>query len=183
MAMNRERTVHGCSQGSSGFGMIEFMIASAVLLIGLVGVLALFAHTMISLSFAEQNVIAKQKTREAMESIFTARNTAQVSFAQIQNVSTGGIFLNGFQPLRVPGADGLIGTADDGAIETMVSVGNDGIAGTSDDKTITLNSFQRQMSINSINADLRQITITLRYGPTQGIRRDYQVVSYVSRYR
>ena len=181
--MRQAHTIRGQFQADQGFGMIEFMIASAVLLIGLVGVLALFAHTMIALSFAEQNVIAKQKAREAMESIFTARNTAQVSFDQIQNVSTGGIFLNGFQALKEPGDDGLVGTSDDGAVESMTSAGNDGVMGTADDKTILLNSFQRQMTITSINPDLRQITITLRYGPTRGIRRDYQVVSYVSRYR
>jgi hypothetical protein len=181
--MKGELLVNNRPRGSRGFGMIEFMIAALVLLIGLVGVLGLFAHTMIALSFAEQNVIAKQKAREVMESIFTARNTAQVNFNQIQNVSAGGIFLNGFQPLRVPGPDGLVGTADDGAIETLVSVGNDGIANTADDKVIPLNSFQRQISVAPINVDLRQITITLRYGPTAGIRRDFQVVSYVSRYR
>lgn len=166
-----------------GFGMIEFLVASVVLLIGLLGVLSLFGYTLLSLRFAEQNLIAKQKAREAIESIFTARNTAQVTFDQIRNVSNSGVFLDGLQSLKVPGADGLVGTADDGAVETMVLSGNDGVLGTADDKTLTLNQFQRQITIATLNADLRQITVTLRYSPTRGFVRNYQVTSYISRFR
>ena len=163
--------------------MVEFLIATVVLLIGLLGVLSLFGYTLLAMRYAEQNLIAKQKAREAIESIFTARNTAQVTFDQIRNVANGGVFLDGLQSLKVPGADGLVGTADDGAVETMVLAGNDGILGTSDDKTLTLNQFQRQIAIATLNADLRQITVTLRYSPSRGFVRNYQVTSYISRFR
>ena len=166
-----------------GFGMVEFLIATVVLLIGLLGVLSLFGYTLLAMRFGEQNLIAKQKAREAIESIFTARNTAQVAFDQIRNVANGGVFLDGLQSLKVPGADGLVGTADDGAVETMVLSGNDGILGTSDDKTLTLNQFERQIAITTLNADLRQITVTLRYSPSRGFVRNYQVTSYISRFR
>jgi len=170
-------------RAEQGFGMVEFLVATVVMLIGMLGVLSLFGHTLLSLRFAEQNLIAKQKAREAIESIFTARNTAQVNFDQIRNVANGGVFLDGLQSLKVPGADGLVGTADDGAVETMVLSGNDGILGTSDDKTMTLNQFQRQIAIATLNADLRQITVTLRYSPSRGFLRNYQVTSYISRFR
>ena len=166
-----------------GMGLLEFLVAMVVLLIGLTGVLALFAHTLIALSFAQQNLIAKQKAREAMEGIFTARNTAQVSFGQIRNVSAGGIFLDGLQPLNEPGVDGLVGTPDDGALEKMVLAGNDQLLGTADDEVRPLAGFQRQIEITPVNSDLRQITVTLRYSGAQGFTRNYRVVSYISSYR
>ncbi len=163
--------------------MVEFLIATVVMLVGLMGVLSLFGHALLSMRFAEQNLVAKQKAREAIESIFTARNTAQVTFDQIQGTDNSGIFLTGLQPLKVPGTDGLVGTADDGAAETMVLAGRDGLLGTSDDTITTLSQFQRQIAITTLSTDLRQITVTMRYSPTRGFVRDYQVTSYISRFR
>jgi type II secretory pathway pseudopilin PulG len=170
-------------KNEAGMGLLEFLVAMVVLLIGLTGVLALFSHTVIALGFAQQNLIAKQKAREAMESIFTARNTAQVSFDQIRNVSAGGVFLDGLQPLKEPGTDGLVGTSDDGSLEEMVLAGTDELLGTADDEVRPLGGFQRQIQITPVSSDLRQITITLRYSGTQGFTRNYQVVSYISPYR
>src|SRR5438093_12019869 len=113
--------------GSEGFSLVEFMVAMVVMLIGLVGMLGLFTHGLFAMKFGDNSLIAKEKAREALESIFTARNTQQVTFSQIKNVSNGGIFLNGFQSLKIPGNDGIAGTADDGAIETMASPGPDGV--------------------------------------------------------
>jgi len=154
-----------------------------VMLIGLVGMLGLFTHGLFAMKFADNSLIAKEKAREALESIFTARNTQQVAFSQIKNVSGGGIFVNGFQSMKVPGNDGIIGTADDGAIETMVSPGPDGTVGTADDEIRTLTEFQRQIAITSIDADINQITITIRYVLTGPVQRDYTVTSYISRFR
>jgi len=159
------------------------MVAMVVMLIGLAGVLGLFAHGLFATKFSDNSLIAKEKAREALESIFTARNTQQVTFSQVKNVSNGGIFVNGFQSLKVPGDDGIVGTADDGAIETMVFPGPDGVLGTADDLTRTLNEFQRQISITTINSDVSQITITVRYILTGPVQRDYTVTSYVSRFR
>ena len=183
MAMINQSSKTTAAGQSDGFGLLEFLIAMAILLIGLTGVMALFAHAIVSLSYSEQNVIAKQKARETMESIFTARNTAQVTFDQINNVSNSGVFLNGLQPLKVPGTDGVVGTSDDGGVETMVLAGPDGIVGTSDDKTITLNTFQREIAITSLNNDLRQVAVTIKYHTAQGAAKKYQVVSYISRFR
>ena len=159
-----------------GFSLLEFLMAVFVLLIGLGGVLALFMHTMVAMTYAEESLIAKQKTREALESIFTARNTQQVTFDQVKNVGTGstGIFLTGLLPLTTPGADGLVGTADDGSVETMVMP--DGTAR-------TLNEFQRQIQIANLTDDLRQITVTIRYAAPRGWFRNYQVSTYISRFR
>jgi len=168
---------------SRGFSLVEFMVAMVVMLIGLTSVLGLFTHGLFATKFSDNSLIAKEKAREALESIFTARNTQQVTFSQVKTVSNGGIFLNGFQSLKVSGNDGIVGTADDGAIETMVFPGPDGALGTSDDLIRTLNEFQRQISITTVNSDVSQITITVRYILTGSLERDYTVTSYISRFR
>jgi Tfp pilus assembly protein PilW len=182
MAM-RKRTRGRNIASEPGFSLVEFMVAMVVLMIGLLGTLALFSHTLVSLGFSEMNLVAKQKAREAIESIFTARDTAQVSFAQIQNVSTGGIFLDGFNSMTTPGTDGLVGTSDDGAVETMRLAGRNGILGDSDDDILPLNKFARQIAITTINGDMRQIIITIRYRTIGGVNRTYQIISYISRFR
>jgi len=99
-------------------------------------------------------------------------------------VSNSGVFLDGPQPLTVPGLDGLVNTADDGAVETIVLPGKDQIIGTADDQTITLSSFTREIKIQDVaneNGQLRSILVTITYqnGPTV---RTYQLVSFISAY-
>ncbi len=173
----------------SGYGLLEVMMAVFVSVIGLVSLLALFSQSMVTMFLVQEELIAKQKAREAMESIYTARNT-QTSFADIENVGNGGIFEDGFQPLKVSGVDGLIGTVDDGAVETILLPGPDGLLGNADDINRTLNNFERQIQIDPVldagsnpYPDLKQITITVRYTTTQGWQRSFQASSYVSRYR
>ena len=60
-------------------------------------------------------LIAREKAREAVESVHAARDTGEVAWTTIQNVADGdGVFLNGAQPIKDPGIDGLVNTADDG---------------------------------------------------------------------
>ena len=82
-----------------GFTIIEVMIAIVILSIGILTVVAGFATAMASTQNAQQNLIARQKALEALESIFTARNTQQITFSQIANLGAGGIFSGGAQPL------------------------------------------------------------------------------------
>jgi hypothetical protein len=123
--------------------------------------------------------------------VHTARDTRTIVWCQIYNVSSvrtgdctdqpAGVFLDGEQPIADPGADGLVNTADDGAISKLP--GPDGVAGTSDD--ITLSNFTRTIVITNVlegttpNANLKQIVVTIRYsvGP---IRRTYTLTTYVS---
>jgi len=140
-------------------------------------------------------LIAKQKSRETLESIYTARNTHQLSFDMIQNVSEDGIFLNGFQPLRRPNptdgsGDGLIGTADDGPIESLTLPGEDGLMGSGDDEVRVLSSFEREIKIdplfyadNTVNPDVRKVRVSIRYSNLLGGQSTYEVESYISRFR
>ena len=64
---------------------------------------------------SQLNGTAKQLANEAIESILTARETANVTWTQIQNTGSGGIFIPGFVAIDCPGVDGIVGTADDAA--------------------------------------------------------------------
>src|ERR1017187_2889315 len=93
-----------------GFTLIETMIAIAIMSIGIVTLLAAFGTAVAATQNAQENLIARQKALEAMESIYTARNTQQITFSQIANIASGGIFTDGATQLLSAGADGLVKT-------------------------------------------------------------------------
>ena len=133
-------------KNSEGFSTIEVLAALFVVTIALTGLLSLFAYAISTMSLMQDLLIAKQKSQETLESIYTARNTAQITFDMVQNVSASpGIFLDGYQPLERPQADGLIGTADDADIETLILPGPDGYLNTGDPEGLRVtNSTQAQ---------------------------------------
>ena len=101
-------------------------------------------------------LIAREKAREAVESVHSARDTGELSWSRVRNVADGGAFLNGAQDVKMPGPDGLVNTADDGAIEVLRAPGADGVLNTADDALTTLahELFQRQITIT--NAHVRR---------------------------
>jgi hypothetical protein len=178
------------------------MISAAIVLIGLLGVLASFGAVVASTKFSQEDMIAKQKALEALESIFTSRNTQQITWVQIANQASGGIFKDGYQPLLAAGGDGLLGTADDtnfpaqgpcpGGVECIPLPGPDGILGTADDIPMSLANFQRQILIGpvleadgvTIDPNLKQVTVNVQYTRNQaGGTRTYTVNALVSAFR
>ena len=103
------------STPEKGFSLIEVMFSIALMTVGLVSLLGVFGLAMASTQTSMQNSISKQIANEAMEGILTARETQNLTWGQIANTGVGGIFLSGLQPVDCPGADGIIGTADDAA--------------------------------------------------------------------
>ena len=190
--MTRDKRGPGTND-SEGFSTIEVLAALFVVTIALTSLLALFGYAISTMTLMQDLLIAKQKSREALESIYTARNTRQITFDMIQNVSASpGIFLDGFQSLRRPGTDGLIGTSDDNstAIETQTLPGPDGYLNTGDDEVRTLTRFERQIEIDpilfadsSVNPDIRRVMVSIRYSNPVGDQQTYVVESYISRYR
>ena len=184
-----------------GFTIIETMIAIAIMGIGIVSVLAAFGTAVAATQNAQENLVARQKALETMESIYTARNTQQITFSQISNISAGGIFTDGPTQLLSAGPDGLVNTDDDvnfpatGACaagpECITLPGPDGILGTADDTALSLANFQRQIQIGTvlepdgtINPNLKQITVTVSYttgGST--VPRSYTVNALISAFR
>jgi len=186
-----------------GFTLIETMIAIAIMGVGLCALLAAFGSAVASTQNAEENLIAREKALQTMESIYTARNTQQISFSQIANISSGGIFTNGPVQLLAAGPDGLVNTADDlnfpaagpcpTGPECVVLPGPDGILGTADDVAMSLGNFTRQIQINSvlesdgvtIDPTLKQIVVTVTYTTAQSgaTPHSYVVDALISAYR
>lgn len=167
------------NSNQSGFTLIDTLIGMFILGVGLLALAAAFAQGMSIMSTSHYHEIAKQKASEAMETVTSARDTLVITWSQIRNVSKGGVFLDGPQPLRSPGPDGLVNTADDGAVECETQPGPDGILGTADDIVFPLNNFTRQIQITDLAPNLRQILVTVTY-PMGSVTRTYQLVTYIS---
>jgi type II secretory pathway pseudopilin PulG len=174
-----------------GFGLIEAMISSVILIVGLAALAGLFAQSLTFLHYTREDLVAKQKAREALEAVYTARNDGTIGWAGIQNTNRGGIFLGGFQPLFLPGPNGIVGTAGQTAIlDRQILPGPDGILGTADDQIIPLNNFQRQILIEplidatgNVSPDIRKITVTVQVNSAQRGIRNYTVIGYISRFQ
>ncbi|MCX6551404.1 MAG: prepilin-type N-terminal cleavage/methylation domain-containing protein [Acidobacteria bacterium] len=171
---------------AAGFTLIEAMVALSVLMVGLLGMAGVMAAGLKRMGSAPTDVIARQKAAEAIESVYTARDTRTRTWAQIHNVQGGsgsdaGVFLDGLQPLKDPGADGLMNTADDGAVETLVQPGPDGRLGTTDDITTPLSNYAIEIRIRDLSATLRSLQITVRLQSGIGTR-DYVVNTLISSY-
>ncbi len=160
----------------SGFTLVETLIAMLVLSTGLLALATAFAQGMIIMSSSHYHQVAKEKASEAIESVFTSRDTRIIGWAQIRNQDNGGIFLDGPQLLRRPGADGLVNTNDDSQqpVETEASAGPNG-----EPIAVALTGFTREIDIQDLSANLRRITVTVRY-QIGHLNRQYQLVAFIS---
>lgn len=180
--MQRNRKV----RTQSGFTLIEVLFSLILLSIGVLTLAGYFAKGLQSSYQTQIQYIAQQKAQEAMETIFTARDTQVLTWSQIANVSAGGVFKDGPQPLCAPGPDGLFGTEDDITSQPdgiTVAPGPDGIFGTADDVIINLNPWMtRTIQITpTATANLNQITVTINWA-YEGQVSNYVLVSYISNY-
>jgi type II secretory pathway pseudopilin PulG len=164
----------------AGFTLLEAMLAIVILGCGLLALASGLSQGMVIMSTSHSHQIAKEKASEAMESVFTSRDARKITnWNLIRNVSAGGIFLDGLQPLREQGNDGLVNTADDGDIETDIQPGSDQLLGTADDVVVLLDNYQREIEITDIAPNLRQIRIIINY--TIGhLSRQYTLAAYIS---
>lgn len=185
-----------------GFTLVEVMISIAVMSIGLLSVVASIATALQTTQSAQEDLIARQKAMEALESIYTARNAQQVSFAAINNTGSGGIFLPGAQSLLCAGPDGLVGTGDDvpcvtsggttcpnGGVECWVLPGPDGKLGTGDDVTYSLSNFTRTISFSQVflstggvNPNMIAVSISITYTKDGLPSRTFTVNGLISSY-
>jgi type II secretory pathway pseudopilin PulG len=171
---------------SKGFSLVETMIALGVMTTGVLGMAAVISKGMQNLSSSPADVVVTQKAAEAVEAVFSARDSHKLTWEQIRNTANGGIFLGGPQPLKLPGSDGLVNTDDDKyqPVEFVSLPGKDQTLGTSDDTKLVYDSFTREIKIIDItgtNGELRKIdvTVTYRNGPT---KRTYVLTTYISAY-
>jgi hypothetical protein len=182
-----------------GFSLLEVVIATGVLTVGLLGAAAVLAAGMQRLASSPTDVVATQKAAEAVESVFSARDSHKLTWSQLLNVKgasghDAGVFLDGPQPLNVAGADGLVNTADDGAVEVVTLPGIDQKLGTSDDTTVTLLNYTREIAIRDVPNEplncgnggpdpctLRAITVTITYRDGKATR-NYVLTTYISNF-
>ena len=182
------------SRAQDGFSLIEVVVATSIFAVALLGLAQAFVVGLNHMSTSSSNLIAREKAREAIESVHTARDTRVITWARIRNEDAvaeqdpewgacnsvgGGVFNNDDQPLAAPGQDGLVNTDDDGDIERVTAPGPDGILGNADDFEQPLIDFAREIEICDLNPDLREIRVTIRYTVGQQ-RRAYRLRTYIS---
>jgi type II secretory pathway pseudopilin PulG len=178
------------SSGSQGFSLIEVMIAIVILMIGLLGLLALFGTALSATAHAQEDLVAKQKARELLEAVYAARDDAGMAWSSIQNDNvTGGAFITGWDPLvRVtPNTNQILGTSVPGEGPTPDYVLAPDAAGNLTVQ-IPLTNYQRRVDIlpvlypdGTVNPNLRSISVTVRVLGSPN--RDYTVAGFISSYR
>jgi type II secretory pathway pseudopilin PulG len=169
----------------AGVTLIETLIAMLVLLVGALGLAGAFLYGVDTASSAPNELIATQKAAEAMESVFSARDSLTLEWDDFQNESDGGIFLEGPQDMHLAGADGIVNTEDDLAqpIESVTLPGPDqDLATTGDNQTVDLTGFTREIQVTIPDDDqplLRQVTVVITYqaGTAQ---RTYTLIAFIS---
>jgi len=188
----------------SGFSLVEVMISIVLLSLGLLSVLSVFGVALRATQSSQEDLVGRQLASEAIESVYTARNTSQLAWSAIQNVSNGGVFVDGAVAITCAGPDGIDGTADDttcvpttatgaacpGGVRCLSEPGRDGIVGTPDDVIVSLAGYTRQIQITpmtDVNGNtiptLNSVTVTINYTtPNSRQPKSYVITEYVSSY-
>jgi hypothetical protein len=181
---------------ADGFSLIEVIVSTGILTAGLLAMAGAFTVGMPHAAGSSPAIIAREKAREAVESIASARDTGDLSWTKINNVAAGGVFVAGPQTLLTPGPDGIVNTADDGqafgaslgGLEKIRTPGPDGILGTADDILIPLTGYTREVQITNlmldsdptkVNPNLRKIAVIVKY-QVNNAWRTYTLTTYIS---
>ncbi|MEW6129469.1 MAG: hypothetical protein AB1757_20680 [Acidobacteriota bacterium] len=171
----------------SGFSYLDVLIAVAILLIGILGLVSAMTRAIAQTTMSQEMLSAKQLATSTVEAIFTARDLETLGWDAIGNTGSmsvpAGVFLTGEQLIYpTPGRDGVVGTADD-------ANGSDGIAGNADDSE-PVSGYKRTITITdkpdpnrpTAPITLREIQVEISYwvGTRQ---RSETFTSYIANYR
>jgi len=178
--------MHEARSNDSGFTLIEVTIAMIMLMVGVLALAGGIALGARQITGSQDQLLASERAAEAAETVFKARDNDILTWAQIRNVhgasgNDGGVFLDGPQPIKDPGPDGLVNTVDDGALLTRILPGPDGILGTADDVVVPYFGFTREIQIRDISTNLRQIKVIVQY-KTSTAPGTYILITYLSSY-
>ena len=178
----------------------------AILATGLLSLAGVFIMGLGHLAGSSGALIAREKAREAVESVHTARDTRVISWCQIYNVdSTRGAACNGkpagcFSAVssrytrREPTGWSIRPTTTTPAgMEKSLSPGPDNILGNARRCADGAHRFTREIQISEIvtngvaNPNLRQLRVRIRYGRMvrnqSGViepERVYELLTYIS---
>ena len=87
----------GARMKERGFSLIETVIAMGLMATALLGLAGLMTAGARRIGSTPGDLTATQKAAEAIENVFSARDTQTLRWAQLKNVADGGIFLDGPQ--------------------------------------------------------------------------------------
>jgi len=171
-AVNRRSRADG-ARDERGFSLIEVLVAMLVLTAGLLPLAGLFAAGVQQMGASTPMMLAREKAREAIESVHAARDTGTASWESIRNQADGGVFLDDAIAIKNPGPDGLVNTEDD----------------LKEADQLPANMYEREIDILPLNIDgtatvnqnLREIRVIVRYRLNQ-VWRTYTLVTYISSY-
>ncbi len=165
---------------NAGLTYIEVMIAITILTVGILAQLSVLTFSMVRARENEQRNTARQITSSAIESIFAARDLGSANglsnwdAINLTTVSTKGIFVSGWHPIRKdPGKDGIIGTADDSCFYNVSCT-----AGSYTNTGELDTNFEREIVISDIaepgfpKARKKRIDVTVRYFVGQLLREE-----------
>ena len=182
-----------------GFTLLEVLVAMAVMVVALLSLAYGIGLGLEGVQMSTMDTIAREKAREAMEDVFTARDTTTISFSQICNIPTSGsnpnncLFVNGYTPMYTADQNGLVNTTAAAAqgvngIETFLVPGPSGILGGTDQPVaVSLTGFQRQIQVTTLSSSdgytqLAQVTVTIIYNPLPWQKRTVTLVTVMSPY-
>jgi type II secretory pathway pseudopilin PulG len=172
----------------SGMTLIEVMLAAFIITVSLLAIAMTMGAGINAMFIVQEQLIAKQKAREAMESVFTARSTQNIAFSDIRGLAAEGIFYDDWQPIREMGLDGIANTEDDGDLEEIAFPGEDGELGTGDDERRPLANFERKITFSDVltlddevDEEIRKITVDVRF-QIRGRWYTVSVSSYISKF-
>jgi len=178
-----------------GFTLLEVLIAMVVMVVGLLSLAYGIGLGLEGVQMSTMDTIAREKAREAMEDVFTARDTTTISFSQICNIPSGSNpnncqFVTAFTPMNTADKYGLVNTtlAESNPIETFLVPGASGVLGGTDQPVaVSLTGFQRQISVQQISSSdgytqLALVTVTIFYKPLPWQQRYVTLVTVMSPY-
>lgn len=173
------------ARDEAGFSLVEVLVSMGILAVALLSLAGVFTMTLSRASNTSADVTAKELASQAIESIFAGRDSGRLKWADLQNVASGGIFVDAATNIVDPGNDRICNTTDDGTtIVTVRKPGPNGNLGDSDDQIVALSNYTRQVQItaSTTSADtLRQVKVIIEY-TVSGFKRHFEMVSYISSY-
>ena len=179
-----------------GFTLLEVLVAMAIMVTGLLSLAYGIGLGLEGVQMSTMDTIAREKAREAMEDVFTARDTSTISFSQICNIPASGsnpnncLFVNGPTLMNTPDNQGLVNTttAETNAVETFYVPGPSGILGGTDQPAaVSLTGFQREVKVTPLSSSdhytqLAQVTVTITYNPLPWQKRAVTLTTVISPY-